>query len=93
MIEGEDLIAQHRQPVEVLRSLVVLDRRHRGLQVSDVRFESNRHAIAKTPLHSLRQQRQVPRSRDRHSQTDAGSDHLPTMMVQRTIDHELQPQR
>ena len=75
VVEGEHLVTQHRQPVEVLRALVMLDGRHRRLQVGDVRFERDRDPVAEPALDPLRQQRQVPRRRHRDGQTDAGDDH------------------
>ena len=50
VVEREHLIAQHREPVEVLGPFVVLDRRDRRLQRGDVRFERDRDLVAEAAL-------------------------------------------
>ena len=52
VVEREHLVAQHREPVEVLGPLVVLDRRDRRLQRGDVRFERDRDLVAEAALHA-----------------------------------------
>ena len=42
VVEHEDLVAQHREPVEVFGAFVMLDRGHRRLQPGHVRFERDR---------------------------------------------------
>ncbi len=46
VVEGEDLVAQHGQPVEHLGSLVLLDADGRGLQPGDVGLEADGEALA-----------------------------------------------
>ena len=46
VVQHEDLVAQHRQPVEIVRALVQLKPRHRGLQGGHVGLQGDRHPIA-----------------------------------------------
>ena len=50
VVEGEHLVAQHRQPVEVLGSFLVLDGRDRRLQLGHVGLEGDRHPVAEPAL-------------------------------------------
>ena len=50
VVEHEDLVAEHRQPVEQLRSLLVGDGRDGGLQVGDVRLEGDGDLVAEATL-------------------------------------------
>ena len=52
---------QDRQPVEVFRAFVVLDRGDRRLEPRDVRFEGDADAVAEAPLHAPEHDAQVPR--------------------------------
>ena len=60
VVEHEDLVAQHRQPIEVFGPLVVLNGGDRGLQPRDVRFQRNRHPVTKTPLRTVADHAQKP---------------------------------
>ncbi len=53
VVQHEHLIAQHRQPVEVVRSLVVRDRRDRGLQPRHVGLERDRDPVAEASLDAV----------------------------------------
>ena len=61
VVEREHLVAQHREAVEVLGSLLVLDRRDRRLQPRDVRLERDADPVAEAALHAVEQHLQVPR--------------------------------
>ena len=74
VVEGEDLLAQHRQPVEVVGPLVVLDGGHRRLQPRDVGFEHDGDAVAEPSLHALRQHAEVPGRCHRGRQAQRGDD-------------------
>ena len=75
VIEHEHLIAQHRQPVEVIRPLLVRDRRSRRLQSCDVRFERDRHLVAEPPLHARADRAEEPRGGCRHAEADRRDPH------------------
>ena len=70
VIEHEHLIAQHREPIEVLGPLVVRDGRDRRLQPRDVRFERDRDLVAEAPLHARADRAEEPRRRGRHAEAD-----------------------
>ena len=46
VVEGEDAGPEDRDPVEVHRPLVVLDRRHLGLEARDVALEHDVQPVA-----------------------------------------------
>ena len=71
VVEREHLIAQHRQAVEVLGALVVLDRRDRGLQRRDVRFERDGDLVAEAALHAREHDAQEPRGGGRRGEPSA----------------------
>ena len=50
VVEDEDLVAQHREPIEIVGALVVRDGRDRGEQPRDVRFQGDRHLVAEPAL-------------------------------------------
>ena len=61
VVEHEHLVAQHREPVQVLAPFLVRDRRDRGQQRRHVRLERNRHLVAEAPLHADADGLQKPR--------------------------------
>jgi hypothetical protein len=73
MVEREHLIAQYRQPVEVLGALVVLDRRDRRLQRRNVRFQRDRDLVAETALGPMEEHPQEPRRGGRRGQPERGN--------------------
>jgi hypothetical protein len=70
VVEHEHLIAQHGQPIEILRTLLMRDRRDRSLQLRDVRFERDGHLIAEAALHARADRAQKPRPGGRHAETN-----------------------
>jgi len=52
VIEDEHLIAQHPEPIEILRSLVMRDGADRCLEPGDMRLERDRDPVAKKPFHA-----------------------------------------
>ena len=52
VIEDEDLVAQHRQAIEIVGPLVMRDARDRRLQLRDVGLERNRHLVAEAALNA-----------------------------------------
>ena len=73
VIEHEDLVAQHRQAIEIVRTLVVRDRRDRRLQPRDVRFERDRHLVAEAALHARADDAQEPGRGRRHAEPERGA--------------------
>ena len=70
VVEHEDLVAQHRQAIEIVGALVVRDRRDRRLQPRDVRLERDRHLVAEPPLHARAHRAQEPGRRRRHAEAE-----------------------
>ena len=93
VVQREDLLAQHRQPVEELGPLVVLDSGHRGLQARHMGLERDRDAVTEPALHSLRQHREVPDEGGRDGETDGGGDDRRPVVLVDTIDDQRQPER
>ena len=77
VVEHEDLVPQDREPVEVLGALVVGDRRHRRLQLRHMRFERNRHLVAKPTLNPHAHRFEEPRARRRQREADGCRTELP----------------
>ena len=93
MIEHEHLIAQHRQPVEVLRALVVRDGRDRRLEPGDVRFERDRDLVAEAPLHARADRAQEPRRRGRHAEADGRRAHEAGPVLEHALAEQHEPER
>ena len=72
VIEHEDLVAQDRQPVQVLAALLVGDGGDRRQQSGDVRLECNRHLVAKPALHSDADGLKKPGGRGRDAERKHG---------------------
>ena len=53
VIEHEHLIAQHGEPVQIFRTLVMSDGGDRSLQPGHVRFQRHGHAVAKAALRAV----------------------------------------
>ena len=70
VVEHEGLVAEDREPVEVLGSLVVGDGRDRCLQVGDVGLERDRDLVAEAALHPGRHDAQEPREGDAGTEAD-----------------------
>ena len=93
VIEHEHLIAQHREPIEVVGALVVRDGRDRRLQPGDVRFERDRHLVAEAPLHARADRAQEPRRRGRHAEADGRRAHEAGPLLEHALAEQHQPQR
>ena len=93
VVEREHLIAQHRQPVEVLGSFVVFDRGYRSLKTGNVRLQSDGDLVAEAPLDAAADHPQVPGERGRHPKTDGGNDNRRATGALHTVDDQLQPER
>ena len=93
VVEGERLVAQHGEAVEVLRPLLVLDRRHRRLEVGDVRLDGDRQAIAEPALQPLVEDVDVPGERRRDGEADGRDDDRRRVAVEDAVGEQLEPQR
>jgi hypothetical protein len=72
VIEDEDLVAQHRDAIEIVGAFLVGQRRDGRLQPRDVRLERDRDAIAKPPLHARADRSQEPGGGRGHAEADRG---------------------
>ena len=63
VVEHEDLISQHRQPVEVVGPFLMSDRRDRRLQLRDMGLESDRDLVAESALNAHGHRGEEPRRR------------------------------
>ena len=70
VVEHEHLVAQHREPIEVVGALLVRDGRDRRLQPGDVRFERDRDLVAEAALHARADRAQEPGRRGRDAEAD-----------------------
>ena len=93
VVEGEHLVAQHRQPVEVLGAFLVLDGGHRRLQAGHVRLEGDADPVAEAALQAVEQNAQVPGGRRRRAEADGGDQHLAAVALGHAVGQQLQPQR
>ena len=82
VVEHEHLIAQHRQPVEVVRALLMGNRRHRRLQPRDVGLERDRDSVAEPPLDARAHRHQTPRRRGGHAERNGGDAHEAGVVLQ-----------
>ena len=93
VIEHEHLVAQHREPVEIVGTLMVRDRRDRRLESRDVRLERNGHFVAEAALHSRADDAQEPRGRRRDAKRDRRRDDEPAFALQDAFAKQLEPER
>ena len=93
VVEHEHLVAEHRQPIEILRPLLVRDRRDRCLQLRDVRLERDRHPVAEAALHARADGAEKPRRRRRHAEADRRALHQPGPVLEHALAEQHQPQR
>ena len=93
VVEHEDLVAQHREPVEVLRALLVGDGLHGRLQPGDVPLERDRHLVAEAALGAGREHPEEPRQHRREPEGDGGQQHQASVPVGGASTQQRQPQR
>jgi hypothetical protein len=93
MVEHEHLISQHGEPIEIVGTFVMGNGRDRGLQAGDVRFEGNRHLVAKAPLHPGADRSQEPRGRCRQAETDGRQAHEAGLVLEHALPEEHEPER
>ena len=75
VVEHEDLIAQNRQSVQIVRPFLVRQRGHRRLQPRNVRLEGDGHPVAETTLEASADRAQQPRPGGGQAQRDARDVH------------------
>ena len=93
VIEHEHLIAQHRQAVEVLGTLVMGDAGDRRLQARDVRFERDRDPVAEAPLHSGAHRAEEPRRRGRCAEPDGRGANEARPVLEHALAEQHEPPR
>ena len=70
VVQHEHLVAQHGQAVEILRTLLVGHRHHRGLQPGHMRLERDGHLVAEAALHPGADGAQKPGRGGRHPEAN-----------------------
>ena len=93
VIEHEDLVAQDREPVEVVGPLLVGDGRHRRLQPRDVGLEGDGDLVTEATLHASADRAQEPRGGGGQAEADGGGDEQAAVALERARAEQLQPQR
>jgi hypothetical protein len=93
VVQHKDLIAQHRQPIQVVGTLLMGDGGHRCLKPGDVRLERNRDLVAEPTLDARAHGPQKPRGRPRHAEADGRDDEQRRAMVDDAFAKQHEPQR
>ena len=93
VIEHEHLVAQHREPIEILRALLVRDRGDRGLQARHVRFERDGHFVAEAALHARADRAQKPGRGGAHGQAQRSAEHKTRSVLHHAVAEQRQPER
>ncbi len=93
VVEHEHLIAQHGQPVEILRPFLVRDGRHRCLQLRDVRLQRDSHSVPEAALHARADRPEKPRRCGRHTEADRRAFHQAGSMFEEALTEQHEPQR
>ena len=75
VVEHEDLIAQHRQAVEILRAFLMSDGGDGCLQSGDVRLERDGDLVAEAPLHARADGAEKPGGGCGHAEADGRALH------------------
>ena len=92
MVEHEDLIVQHGEPIEVVGPLLVGDGRHGGLQPGDVRFQRDGDFVAKASLHAGAHRAEKPGGRRRQSEQRGGRVDESIAVIEQALAQQLEPQ-
>ena len=91
VIEDEYLVAQHRQPVQVIGALVVFDGGHRRLEPGNVRFERDGQSVAEIALDATADHPQEPRRGRREAQPHRRGEDESAVVRQHAVGEPLQP--
>ena len=81
------------EPIEVIRSLVVGDGRHRCLQTGHVRFERDRHLVAEAALYPRADRAQEPRGGGRHAEANGRDPRQPGRALDDGLAEQHEPER
>ena len=92
VVEHEDLVAEHRQPIEIVRQLLVRDRHDRSLESRDVRLECDRNLVAKATLPARAYRAQEPGRGSREAKPNRRALHHPRTMFEHALTKQHQPQ-
>ena len=93
VVEHEDLIAEHGQPIEILRAFLMRDGRDRCLQLRDVRLERDGHLVAEAALHARADGAEKPRRGGRHAEPNRRALHQAGSVLEDAFAEQHQPQR
>jgi hypothetical protein len=93
VIEHEDLITEDREAIQIVGTLVMLERRDRRLQPCDMRLERHRHAIAKAPLRAIADDAEDPRAGRRRTEPERGGVDEQAVAAERAVCEQLEPHR
>ena len=93
VIEHEDLVAQHRQPIEIVWTLVMGDGGDRGQERRHVRLERDGHLVAEPALHADADGGEEPCGGGRESQRQHPCPHAGPIARQDTLADQLEPDR
>ena len=93
VVEDKHLIAEHGEPVQVFRALVVLDRRNGRLKLGHVRLEGDRQAVTKPALGAIAHDPQKPGQGRGCSEAQCRGHGEATVVCQRGVGQGLEPER
>ena len=93
VVEHEHLVAQDREPVEIVGPLVVLDGGDVRLQPRDVRFQGDGDPVAEAALGTVADDAQHPRQGGRGGEAARGDGDEGGVAADQPVGEELQPHR
>jgi hypothetical protein len=92
VVQDEYLVAQHRQAVEIFRTLVVRDRFHRCLQPGHMGFKRDGHLVAEAALHPGAEGAQKPGCRGGDTEADGRDLDPGDAVLEHAFTQQPQPQ-
>ncbi len=92
VVEHKHLIAEHGEPIEILRAFLMRDGRDRSLQLCDMRLESDGHLVAEAALHACADRAEKPRCGGRHAKANRRTFHNAGSVLQNAFAEQHQPQ-
>ena len=93
VVEHEHLVAQHREPIEVLGAFVMRDGRDRRLEAGDVGLERDRDLVAEAALHPGADRAEKPRRCSRYAEADGRRADQAGSVLEHTFTKQHEPQR
>ncbi len=85
VVQHKDLVAQHRQTIQIVGALVMSNGGHRCLESCDVCLQRDLDLVAKPALHTRADSPQKPGRRRRDPQADRGADDQASAAVEHTL--------